>query len=228
MKTVFALSAALLLTTMTFAQTSVNNRSNAASATSLSQTGKKSGELSGSGTASSATSVRSNEIGDAKQSTMSTSAKAAAAAEATQQKAGNEVKSNMAEAKQASSNDENVSAGARSNAGVNAAAEGNKSGENASLKSQISLSAEPAKREVSKLGEKGKMMAENGVSAGSEKALQVKSATTASAARVNEKIQARTVTRAKAGSNAAAAATHPAVSVKMAAHVKTNTGLQIR
>ncbi|MEO6682307.1 MAG: hypothetical protein ABIN48_05725 [Ginsengibacter sp.] len=141
MKQTLLFSAAIIFSTALFAQTTVNNNSNAKSKTTVQSTREGSG-VSSSGSASSTTKIESNDVSKIEKRSKSEIKKGKKAAAHKKEQAKNELKSTGEELNEMSSADAKISASGQSNSSVNFSDNDNNANQSNSLKSNVLISAD--------------------------------------------------------------------------------------
>lgn len=224
MKTTLLFSAALLLVTASFAQTSVKSQQVANSVTTLNSE-KGAGDVKSAGNASSSTTVQSNaenntghkvNEGVEKGKSEIAEEKQAVAAKATAEKH---------QVKAMASQDATVSANTLSDVNITASEKNNKTAQNASLGSQATVSTASVKRDGNQVKENSKMAVNTSAATAVSTGNQVKTDVHKTVVTTDKKVSATAVNTINASSSAAHAI-KPAAAVKMNTSVKT--GIKIK
>ncbi|MEO6355445.1 MAG: hypothetical protein ABIU77_20875 [Ferruginibacter sp.] len=224
MKTRLLFSAAFLVATASFAQTSVNSQQATNSVTTV-RSEKGSSEVKSADNASSTTGVQSNAVNSTGHKVNAGVEKGKSEIAEEKQALAAKAAAEKQEVKTAVSQDATVSANTQSDVNITASEKNNKTAQNASLAGQATVSTADIKERGTMVKENSKMTVNTGAAAAVSTGGQVKTGVHKTVVKTGEKINATAVTTAKA-TTSTGHAIKPAV--KMNTHVKTNAGIKIK
>ncbi|MDB5276087.1 MAG: hypothetical protein JWR61_1042 [Ferruginibacter sp.] len=224
MKTTLLFSAAFLLATASFAQTSVKSQQAANNVSTL-HSDKGSSEVKSAGNASSTTTVQSNAVNNTGHKVNKGVEKGKGEIAQEKQAVAAKAATEKQQVKTAASQDVTVSANTQSDVNINASEKNNKTAQNASLASQETVSTAGIKKDGNQVKESSKMAVNTTAAAAVSTGSQVKTDVQKTVVKADKKVNATAVTTVKSSSSAAHAV-KPAVAVKMNTSVKT--GIKIK
>src|SRR5665647_341997 len=227
MKTTLLFSTVLLLSTASFAQTTIKNSEAIKDQTSI-QSNKGGSQVNNSGSTSSATTIQSNAVNNAGHKSHAEIKKEKKAMATEKQAVATQAKEKGQESKQMASEDHTVSASAHSNTKVNASEGDNNYSNNTSLNNGATVSSSRIKNRGNQLKDEEKAAIKTQANATVENTNQVKTNVNKTAIKGSEKINAGSSAAIHTAA-ASAHAIHPRpASIKMGTMVKTNAGIRIR
>ena len=226
MKTTLLFFAAILFSAVTVAQTTVKNQESVKNVTTV-QKEKGNYEVKSAGSGSSSTSIQSNEVTSKKQRVMATAEKSKATVATEKEATIENVNTTQEQGKKAMDKDVTASANAQSETKVAAESENNKTGENAYLRGETTVSTTEIKGQTVDMENEVKDKVNVTSTAVVNNSNEVKTEVTKVIVHSNEKLNASAATTIKAG----AAATHSVKpllnAVKVNTQVKAISGIKI-
>ncbi|WP_301924188.1 hypothetical protein [Ferruginibacter sp.] len=226
MKTTLLLSAAILLSTASFAQATVRSQQAVNNATSL-QSQKGNSELKNSGNVSSSTNMQTNAVNSSASEATTSVEKGKTKIAAEKQTMSAKAAEEKQPVKAVATQDASVSANTHLAANVGASERNNKTEQNASLTGEATISTVNIKKNSNQVKGNGKTVINTNVAATVAAGNRVKTSVHTIAIKTGEKVNTTAVTTIKS-SSAIAHSIKPAAVVKMNTHIKTNTGIKIK
>lgn len=227
MKTTLLFSAAILVSVVTFAQTSVKNQETVKSITAV-QSDKGSSEVKSSGSASSSTNIQSNAANSTEHKAYSTAEKGKNEIAAEKQALATKAKTEAQQAKKTASQDVTVSANAQSDTKITATEKNNKTQENASFNAGTHVSSKGIKNSSNHMMKESEATVGNSAVSAIETGNGVKTGVSKATVKTGETTNAASATTIKSRSSTAHSVKPAPASLKMNTHVKTNSGIRIK
>lgn len=227
MKTTLVVSAALLFSTASFAQTTIKNTGAVMDKASI-QNERSGSEVNNSGSAYSATSIHSNDVNKMENKSLAEIEKEKKSIAAKKHEAAAEAKAKGEESKKMTSQDATISVSTHSSADVNSSIENNKFNSNASLNNSETVSSDRIKSKGRQIKNDGKAEVKTQADGTIEKSNRLKSDANKTADKTAKKVNRTSSATVNAGAASAHSFHTRPVSVKAATIVRTNAGIKIR
>ena len=226
MKTTLLFFAAILFSALTVAQTTVKNQESVKNVTTV-QKEKGNYEVKSAGSGSSSTSIQSNEATSKKQKVMATVEKSKATVATEKEATIENVNTPQEQGKKAMDKDVTASANAQSETKVAAESENNKTGENAYLRGETTVSTTEIKGQTVDMENEVKDKVNVTSTAVVNNSNEVKTEVTKVIVHSNEKINVSAATTIKAGAAVAPSVKPLLNAVKVNTQVKAVSGIKI-
>ena len=226
MKTTLLFFAAILFSAVTVAQTTVKNQESVKNVTTV-QKEKGNYEVKSAGSGSSSTSIQSNEATSKKQKVMATVEKSKATVATEKEATIENVNTTQEQGKKAMDKDVTASANAQSETKVAAESENNKTGENAYLRGETTVSTTEIKGQTVDMENEVKDKVNVTSTAVVNNSNEVKTEVTKVIVHSNEKTNVSAATTIKAGAAVAPSVKPLLNAVKVNTQVKAVSGIKI-
>ena len=226
MKTTLLFFAAILFSAVTDAQTTVKNHESVKNVTTA-QKEKGNYEVKSAGSGSSSTSIQSNEATSKKQKVMATAEKSKSTVATEKEATIENVNTTQEQGKKAMDKDVTASANAQSETKVAAESENNKTGENAYLRGETTVSTTEIKGQTVDMENEVKDKVNVTSTAVVNNSNEVKTEVTKVIVHSNEKINVSAATTIKAGAAVAPSVKPLLNAVKVNTQVKAVSGIKI-